>query len=406
MQRNIRDRVSAPFRPIRPGTAPAPATVATEPEASSSKNPSVIFPTFSRTFSPTWQRPATATPEPPILRFILVMWERTSTIDDEVGLYGSTSEGNSVLLRIGNIGDSVEAKLLQFSTIEVQRNVCTELKSRISICQVELQAYWKDTKVTSILEASPQSLRTLFMDIECDCKAEIFPRADSEQVIQIGNIINLSVTRPPLHVIFTLNACRDVPGATVLTYTSELDMLEGWYNFVRWVDPDLIGGHNIKKFDLRYLKDRVDFLLAEKVQILGRRKFIGTTVIPITMTGNFSAPLKTFEILLSGRLVVDTRIISCTYSYVEAHSLQYLSETLLNSTKKDVLPVQIGQLIRGSPDEVKQLAEYCLHDVELSRRLFLWYIEAELSKRAYIASAEAMASVIRGHSKVVTVDHK
>ncbi|KAI9775376.1 MAG: hypothetical protein M1835_005851 [Candelina submexicana] len=116
MQRNISDRVSAPFRPIRPGTAPAPATVANEPEESSSKKPPVIFPIFSLTFSLTWQRPATAIPKPPILRSILVMWERTSTIDDEVGLYGSTSRGNSVLPRIQNIGDSIVLKQISYNS--------------------------------------------------------------------------------------------------------------------------------------------------------------------------------------------------------------------------------------------------------------------------------------------------
>ena len=119
---------------------------------------------------------------------------------------------------------------------------------------------------------------------------------------------------------------------------------------------------------------------------------------PRTITSHFALSLKGWEVPVSGQFLIDTRIISCMYSHYKAHSLAFLAETLLKSAKKDVTPQQIGPLIPGTPDDVRTLAEYCLQDANLSRRVFEWFVEAELSKGVYMSSARAMATVDHGLS--------
>ena len=72
--------------------------------------------------------------------------------------------------------------------------------------------------------------------------------------------------------MFTLNTCSHIVGSQVLSYKSELDLLESWRDFVEQVDPDMIIGYNIANFDLPYLLDRANALKSKKFMFLGRLK--------------------------------------------------------------------------------------------------------------------------------------
>lgn len=61
-------------------------------------------------------------------------------------------------------------------------------------------------------------------------------------------------------------------GSQVLSYDSEISMLEAWRDFVEKVDPDVVIGYNIANFDLPYLLDRSKALKSKKFHFLGRLK--------------------------------------------------------------------------------------------------------------------------------------
>ena len=56
--------------------------------------------------------------------------------------------------------------------------------------------------------------------------------------------------------VFCLKSCASIPGAQVFEYGSEKDLLEGWADFLRKLDPDIITGYNIVNFDLTFLLSR------------------------------------------------------------------------------------------------------------------------------------------------------
>lgn len=60
----------------------------------------------------------------------------------------------------------------------------------------------------------------------------------------------------------------------MLSYDSELVMLEAWRDFVEQVDPDVVIGYNISNFDLPYLLDRATAIKSKKFPFLGRIKGI------------------------------------------------------------------------------------------------------------------------------------
>lgn len=71
----------------------------------------------------------------------------------------------------------------------------------------------------------------------------VFPEADKDPVIQIGNMVQMQGERDPfLRVVFTLNTCAPIVGSQVLSFQKEGDMLAAWARFVATVDPDIITG--------------------------------------------------------------------------------------------------------------------------------------------------------------------
>lgn len=79
-------------------------------------------------------------------------------------------------------------------------------------------------------------------------------------------------SKPFIKNVFTLNTCSPIVGSTVLSYTSEAELLQEWRDFVEEVDPDLIIGYNISQFDLPYLIDRAKALKVTKFPFFGRLK--------------------------------------------------------------------------------------------------------------------------------------
>ena len=69
----------------------------------------------------------------------------------------------------------------------------------------------------------------------------------------ILTIFYLGEPSPFVRMIFTLNSCSPIVGNHVFCYEKEIDMLEGFAELMRLVDPDIITGYNIMNFDTSYL---------------------------------------------------------------------------------------------------------------------------------------------------------
>ena len=66
-------------------------------------------------------------------------------------------------------------------------------------------------------------------------------------------MFTLGEPSPFIRMIFTLNSCSPIVGNHVFCYEKEIDMLEGFAELIRLVDPDIITGYNIMNFDTSYL---------------------------------------------------------------------------------------------------------------------------------------------------------
>jgi DNA polymerase elongation subunit (family B) len=106
--------------------------------------------------------------------------------------------------------------------------------------------------------------KTLFWDLECYSRSGEFPvakpaKGEGDPIIQIGCILKTSDGTLD-KIIFVLDSCDPIPGATVKFFKTERDMLLAWFSWLVETNPDIWVGYNIFGFDERYLWQRAEVL--------------------------------------------------------------------------------------------------------------------------------------------------
>ncbi|KAL4573630.1 hypothetical protein LXL04_020444 [Taraxacum kok-saghyz] len=78
---------------------------------------------------------------------------------------------------------------------------------------------------------------------------------------KIANLVTLQGEEQPfVKNVLTLKSCSPIVGVDVMSFDTEREVLLAWRDFVREIDPDIIIGYNICKFDLPYLIQIVKYL--------------------------------------------------------------------------------------------------------------------------------------------------
>lgn len=252
-------------------------------------------------------------------------------------------------------------------------------------------------------------LRRLSFDIECAGRKGIFPEPEHDSVIQIANYVSdHGAVEPSAKVVFTLNTCAPIVGATVLSYKTEQELLAAWSKFVRESDPDILTGYNIVNFDLPYLLDRARILNVHEFPFLGRLRGQRTTMRKTKMSSSAFGTHDSRSFSLQGRVVFDVlQLITREYK-LRSYSLNSVSAEFLGEQKEDVHYSIISDLQRGDEQTRRRLAVYCLKDAFLPIRL--------LDKLLFLTNYIEMARVTgiplgwlvsRGHMiKVVSLLHR
>jgi DNA polymerase delta subunit 1 len=73
----------------------------------------------------------------------------------------------------------------------------------------------------------------------------------------------LGEKEPFIRNVFTLDTCSPIEGSQILSYETEQQLLQSWCDFVKEVDPDVITGYNVARFDIPYLLNRAITLKLE-----------------------------------------------------------------------------------------------------------------------------------------------
>jgi DNA polymerase delta subunit 1 len=244
--------------------------------------------------------------------------------------------------------------------------------SRISSVQIEIDVVF-DSLVSHAPEGEWQRvapLRILSFDIECMGRKGCFPEAEQDPVIQIASVVTVQGARSSIvRNVFTLGSCSSIVGADVRSCATEEEMLRAWAAFVRDVDPDVITGYNVQNFDIPYVLNRCRKLKVEDGQILGRIKGVKATMRDTTFQSSAHGKRENVETQIDGRVVFDMLVYIRRDHKLSSYSLNSVSAHFLGQQKEDVHHSIIADLQRGTPDDRRRLATYCLKDAFLPQRL-------------------------------------
>lgn len=242
----------------------------------------------------------------------------------------------------------------------------------ISRCQIEVSIDYRD-----MVSHSPSGdwlgtapIRILSFDIECAGRKGIFPEANKDPVIQIGNVAQVQGSSEVFAKnVFVTGTCAPIAGADVLSFDTEQEMLLAWKDFVNELDPDIIIGYNIANFDFPYLIERAAALQLKTFPYFGRllnqEQKIGRAFFQSKAFG--SSENKSTDI--HGRVQIDMlQYIRREYK-LRTYTLNAVSGRFLNEQKEDVPHSIITTLHNGNEFTRNRLATYCLKDAYLPMRL-------------------------------------
>ena len=240
-------------------------------------------------------------------------------------------------------------------------------------CQIEL-----DIVYTQLVSHKPEGewmkiapLRILSFDIECMGRKGHFPEAEKDPIIQIANTVTVQgETKPRSKTIFVLDDTTDIVGVRVDVSHDEKDLLARWTQYVVEADVDLLTGYNIQNFDLPYILNRAKALnIHSRVAELGRLVNVKATMKDATFSSAAFGKRTDVETTIKGRIVFDMIKYMRRNHKFSSYTLNAVSAHFLGQQKEDVHYSIISDLQRGSPDDRRRLAVYCLKDAYLPQKL-------------------------------------
>jgi DNA polymerase delta subunit 1 len=181
--------------------------------------------------------------------------------------------------------------------------------SKSSRCQIEA-----DIVYTSLVSHEAEGewnkvapVRIMSFDIECMGRKGFFPEPEKDPVIQIANVVTLQGDKKPIiRNVFTLDTCNPIPGAQVLSYTTEQKLLMEWAEFVQQCDPDIMTGYNIQNFDVPYLIKRAKQLkISSHFDYWGRIRQSRVRMRDTTFASSAYGKRENIETTIEGRVMLD-----------------------------------------------------------------------------------------------------
>ncbi|PWA70694.1 DNA polymerase delta catalytic subunit [Artemisia annua] len=282
----------------------------------------------------------------------------------------------------------IDCKIVGGNWIEVPAHKYMKTTKNMSYSQLEFDCLYSEL-ISHVPEGEYSKMapfRILSFDIECAGRKGLFPEPTHDPVIQIANLVTLQGEENPfVRNVMTLNTCSPIVGVDVMSFDTEREVLLAWRDFIREIDPDIIIGYNICKFDLPYLIQRAETLKITEFPLLGRIRNSRVRVKDTTFSSRQYGTRESKEVTLEGRVQFDLLQAMQRDYKLSSYSLNSVSAHFLNEQKEDVHHSIISDLQNGNPETRRRLAVYCLKDAYLPQRL--------LDKLMYIYNYVEMARV-------------
>jgi len=163
----------------------------------------------------------------------------------------------------------------------------------------------------------------------------------------------------------------------VESYETEREVLLAWIKLVKKTDPDLIIGYNILGFDFRYLHGRAKMLgIENEFNTIGRIEWVpgkaGKKDVCILKEQKLSSSglgdNTLYYLQMFGRVCIDLYKVAQSSFNLDSYKLDYVCKKYLGKSKNDLPPSEIFIKQKGTSDDRRIIAEYCLIDCILVTR--------------------------------------
>uniref|UniRef100_A0A5B7C8V6 DNA polymerase n=1 Tax=Davidia involucrata TaxID=16924 RepID=A0A5B7C8V6_DAVIN len=266
----------------------------------------------------------------------------------------------------------IDCNVVGGNWIEVPAGKYKKTAKNLSYCQLEFDCLYSEL-ISHVPEGEFSKMapfRILSFDIECAGRKGLFPEPTHDPVIQVSNLVTLQgEDQPFVRNVMTLKSCSPIVGVDVMSFDTEREVLLAWRDFIREVDPDVIIGYNICKFDLPYLIQRAEVLGIAEFPILGRIRNSRVRVKDTTFSSRQYGTRESKEVTVEGRVQFDLLQVMQRDYKLSSYSLNSVSAHFLNEQKEDVHHSIISDLQNGNSETRRRLAVYCLKDAYLPQRL-------------------------------------
>jgi len=274
---------------------------------------------------------------------------------------------------------------------------------RISYCDLEYVASWE--QIEGIHEDQSKSWtvspKLAAIDIECySHNHRAMPNGDyvEDVVFQISYItqrLNHPETRKK-HLLVA-GECDDIPGAEVIRYDHEIQVIDGLTEIIKDTNPAMILGYNIFGFDFPYLDARLKLYMREWKPcglIKDQPSFVDIKTWKSGAYGHVTiAPL-----VAEGRICLDMYPIIKRDHKLDRYTLDFVANHFLDHGKHDVTAREMFRIYQMREDakaagdqvqlkeataEMAKVGAYCLEDsclcIDLMQKLSIWIMLAEMA---------------------------
>ncbi|KAJ9536846.1 hypothetical protein OSB04_029579 [Centaurea solstitialis] len=233
----------------------------------------------------------------------------------------------------------IDCKIVGGNWIEVPAHKYKKTARNFSYSQLEFDCLYSEL-ISHVPEGEFSKMapfRILSFDIECAGRKGLFPEPTHDPVIQIANLVTLQGEEQPfVRNVMTLKSCSPIVGVDVMSFDTEREVLLAWRDFIREIDPDIIIGYNICKFDLPYLIQRAETLKITEFPILGRIRNSRVRVRDTTFNSRQYGTRESKEVTLEGRVQFDLLQAMQRDYKLSSYSLNSVSAHFLKEQKEDV----------------------------------------------------------------------
>ena len=214
-------------------------------------------------------------------------------------------------------------------------------------------------------------LKIASFDIECYSASGDFPSPKNleDVIFQIG--ITTRIFGREGQERKCLCQGRPTLADDVEVFDTEKAMLTRFGRYIKELDPDILTGWNIFGFDLEYLQMRAVLnKVPEDALVWGRIKERPVEVVTKNLSSSALGNNLLKMVPMAGRCVFDLFQDVKREHKLESYSLNNVSLHFLKDQKND-MPVKeiFRRYASGTPEELGEVAEYCIKDTELPHRI-------------------------------------